>query len=123
MTDQEFFMQKVGDKGEGHTIGQYRDAIYRITEVEEAQRFFRGSVAWIAEQRKTHPEATSPPGMSDEQIARDNIGYLLGYLCGEEHTRKAKFWADACGAVHPIFGTKVPTPEEAFAAGQEWAKR
>jgi len=84
MTDLEFFMHRVRDTGRGHNIGELRKAIYRIASTDDAQQFFRG-----------------------EEIARSNIGYLLGYLNGEERRRKAAFWVSACGVRHPIFGSQA----------------
>ena len=49
--------------------------------------------------------------------ADENIGYLSGYY-GPETMRRIQEWF---GVSHPIFGTSVPSPEEAFAAGQQAA--
>lgn len=45
--------------------------------------------------------------------ARDNIGYLRGYLSREEGQRLM----DIFKCPHPVFGWTFPTPDEAFQAG------
>lgn len=52
------------------------------------------------------------------EVALSNIGYGAGYYSGEMMAAVNEVF----GAVHPVFGTRAPTPETAFAAGQKWAK-
>lgn len=75
-------------------ISDFIDAVTGCNNKEEAQEF-----------------------MSQYQIespyAKDNIGYLAGYLPREQAT-KIFDWFEVC---HPIFGTSFPTAEEMFKAG------
>lgn len=50
--------------------------------------------------------------------ARENIGYIAGY-CDADTSRRIWDWF---GCAHPIFGTRIPTAEEAFEAGKQWAR-
>ena len=54
----------------------------------------------------------------EDKYADENIGYLTGY-CDPDTMTRIQSWF---GVAHPIFGTSTLTPEEAFNAGQEWAK-
>lgn len=45
--------------------------------------------------------------------AESNVGYLCGYFAPE----KCKQLMDWLEVAHPIFGTTIPTPEAALAAG------
>ena len=53
----------------------------------------------------------------ENEYADQNIGYLSGYY-GMDDMQRIQEWF---GVAHPIFGTSVPSPEEAFAAGKEAA--
>ena len=55
-----------------------------------------------------------------QRMASKNVGYILGYYRDETIRR----WFDALPTVyHPIFGRTIGiTPEEAFKAGQDFAK-
>lgn len=46
-----------------------------------------------------------------------NLGYYAGYYGPEEREAVQRVF----GALHPVFGSATPTPDEAFAAGQRWA--
>jgi hypothetical protein len=54
--------------------------------------------------------------------AAANVGYLAGYQSSE---RARRIW-DWFQCAHPVFGTYIPTPEEAFEAGrkigEEWRR-
>jgi len=54
----------------------------------------------------------------ENEYADQNIGYLSGYY-GRDDMRRIQEWF---GVSHPIFGTSVPSPEDAFAAGEQMAK-
>lgn len=56
---------------------------------------------------------------ADCEHADINIGYLSGYY-GPTEMARIQDWF---GVVHPIFGKKTPTPEEAFAAGERMARQ
>jgi hypothetical protein len=83
----------------GPTIGHLMDAILAVESREEAQRF-------MAAYRAENPHALS------------NVGYLAGY-CDTETAKRIWDWFECA---HPIFGTHVPSPKEAFAAGQKLAR-
>jgi hypothetical protein len=61
----------------------------------------------------------------EREVARSNIGYILGYYSDET----MKLWyANLPDVVHPVFGAgfgrgKEVTPEEAFAKGMEMGKK
>lgn len=54
---------------------------------------------------------------AENPYADENIGYLSGYY-GTDDMRRIQEWF---GAAHPIFGSAVPTPKEAFEAGRQLA--
>jgi len=54
----------------------------------------------------------------ENEYADQNIGYLSGYY-GSENMHRIQKWFEV---VHPIFGTNVPSPEEALAAGKRLAQ-
>lgn len=59
----------------------------------------------------------SDKGATVEKV-KSNIGYLAGY-----HSREtAQSIFDIFDCAHPIFGTRAPTPEEAFKKGMELGK-
>lgn len=76
------------------SMGDLIDAVTGCINREEAQEF-------MAQYRAESP------------YARENIGYLAGYLSREQATRVFD-WFEVS---HPVFGTSFPTAEEAFAAG------
>lgn len=76
------------------TTGDLIDAVVACQSREEAQEFMRAY------------RAISP-------YARENIGYMAGYLSREQATRVFE-WFEVS---HPVFGTTFPTAEEAFKAG------
>ena len=55
---------------------------------------------------------------AETEHADANIGYLSGYY-GSDDMRRIQQWF---GCAHPIFGTVVPTMEEAFEAGKKMAQ-
>jgi len=77
------------------TIGKLLDAVAAIKTREDAQRF-------MAAYRTETPHAAT------------NVGYLAGYH-DSETARRIWDWFECA---HPVFGTYIPTPEEAFEAGQ-----
>lgn len=74
-----------------------------------------GDVLDAVEKCVTREEAQEFMGMyrADTPHADDNIGYGAGYFDAKTSKR---IW-DWFGVSHPVFGTTIPTPEEAFAAG------
>jgi hypothetical protein len=85
-----------------NTLGEVAGAVIACTTKEEAEEFIK---AWVA-------SGTS------EDVARKNVGYLSGYY--DRATQERIF--ELFSTEHPIFGTKQPTPEEAFAAGMTIGK-
>jgi hypothetical protein len=84
------------------TIGKLSDAIFGIIRDgtrEDAQRF-------MAAYRAETPHAAT------------NVGYLAGYY-DSETARKIWDWFECA---HPVFGTYVPTVEEALEAGGKLAE-
>lgn len=55
----------------------------------------------------------------ENEYADENIGYLSGYY-DSDNMRRIQEWF---GVAHPIFGSSVPSPEEAFAAGKEMGSK
>lgn len=82
----------------GSTIGEILDQVTAIRTRAGAREFM---AAYVAE----NPHA------------RENVGYLAGY-CDAETARRIWDWFECA---HPVFGTRVPSEEEAFRAGQELA--
>jgi hypothetical protein len=83
----------------GPTIGDLLDAVLAVETKDEAHRFMAA--------------------YRDENVhAAANIGYLAGY-CDTEIAQRIWDWFECA---HPIFGTHIPTPDEAFNAGQRLAK-
>jgi hypothetical protein len=80
------------------TIGELLDAVTAVGSREEAQRFM---AAYRAE----------------TEHADSNIGYIAGY-CDPGTARRIRDWF---GCAHPVFGTRIPSAEEAFAAGMRRA--
>ena len=58
-----------------------------------------------------------------EKICKSNLGYYAGYYDNETRARVEKLFL----CEHPIFGSikenGAPTPEEAFNAGKNYAKK
>lgn len=116
MIDRDFFLECVGrvagKSKDQFTIGEFCNAVLRITESGKARRFYNGYVQWLRgrKDREASPEIT----------AQVNIGWCFGEGMPVEQQR---MWNDAVGAEHPVFGTalasdKRPSIEEIFAAGQ-----
>ena len=89
---------------------KYRSAM-KITDPKEAKEYFEACVQHTMLFGKSREEA--------EKTERDNIGYFAGYYDSETAKRVNLLF----GAVHPIFGSVEPTPEEAFKAGQKLAEK
>jgi hypothetical protein len=51
--------------------------------------------------------------VDEPEIVSSNIGYITGYYDVPEMKRIQEIFL----VVHPVFGSAVPTPEQAFAAG------
>ena len=93
-------------KDGGHTIGALIGAVLQITTEADAQEFYHG---YLAHQRQFKIANHTP-----EQVVRMNIGWCFGEGMPPD---QIAMWSRVCGASHPVFGTTLPTPEAAFAAG------
>lgn len=98
------------------TLGTKYGPAMAITDQDEADAYFEECVEHcIAHGGKTREEA--------EAIERSNLGYYAGYHDTETRVRVERLFKCA----HPVFGAVaekgVPTPEEAFQMGLEWAAK
>lgn len=100
---------------ERHMIGDLCAAVFSIDRAPDALRFYHGYIAWM----RDLPAAELPAQYTPEQVARVNIGWLFGE--GMDGDRIA-MWHTITGAAHPVFGTTLPTPDEALAAGMAAAR-
>lgn len=107
MTDKEFFMKQCNDNGDGHTIGQFINAVFQISNEHDAARFYRGHVEWL--------NGREDLNQSPETVAKANIGWCYGEGMAAE---RQEMWSRTTGAAHPVFGRSIPTPEEAFEIGR-----
>lgn len=103
-----------GPMPEGITMGDKYGPAMEITDPAEARKYFKMCVdhTRIAFE-KTREEA--------EVIERSNLGYYAGYYDHATRLRVEKLFECA----HPVFGKaaeRVPTAEEALAAGISMAK-
>jgi len=89
------------------TMGEVSETVAEIAKAGDkklAEEFINAFVA-------------SDKGATVEKV-KSNIGYLAGY-----HSREtAQLIFDVFDCAHPIFGTRAPTPEEAFKKGMELGK-
>lgn len=88
-----------------------------IEEVISLVNLGEKSLAWeFIDDYGTYIERTNPgEDLDGRAIAVQNIGYLAGYYDEETRLRIYAFFETQ----HPIFGLKIPTPEEAFEEGQK----
>lgn len=93
-----------------HTIGALVSAVMAIEEDEDARRFFEGYFLWQTE----HGRDGDDPG----EVVRSNIGWCFGEGMARA---QVEMWQRVCGAAHPIFGSAIPTAEEAVEAGKRAA--
>lgn len=94
------------------TIGEKYEPAMKITDEAEAKEYFERCVEHTMRFPKIKDREEA------EKIERSNLGYYAGYYSPEVGKRVNRLF----GAVHPIFGTKTPTPEEAFEAGRKMAE-
>lgn len=98
-------------EGTGISIGELVSAILDIDNIEDAVAFYEGYLE--------HMKGRSISGQTPESAARLNIGWCFGE--GMDPTR-IEMWVKACGASHPVFGTKAPSLKEAFFMGRKAGK-
>lgn len=102
------------------TFGECLQPAMQITEQEDATQYLEKYVAYI---QKKLDEEPRDDDMTAEAIAKANLGYFAGYYDNEVRARVEKLFL--CS--HPIFGkieeTGPITPEAAFTAGMNYAKK
>jgi len=91
----------------GHNIGDFIRAVLKINDEDTARQFYEGEVDYLNNQPDLSP-------IGAEAVARANIGFCFGEGMNPE---QIKMWNQVCEASHPWFGTKLPSPEEAFEVG------
>lgn len=92
------------------TIGdKYRPAM-EITDQAEADAYFERCVEHCMRHGRTREEA--------ESVERQNLGYFAGYYGRETMERVNRLYRTA----HPVFGTTIPTAEQAFNMGKAFAE-
>lgn len=92
------------------TIGDKYGPAMKITDPEEARRYFQICVDHSMRHGNSRSEA--------ESIERQNLGYYAGYYDTATRERVERLFHCA----HPIFGKAVdgvPTADEAFRMGQQ----
>jgi hypothetical protein len=95
-----------------HTISDFIGAVLDIAAEADARKFYNGYLEAARHDSGIEGEAA-------EKLARSNIGWCFGEGMSPE---RIEMWSRVCGAAHPVFGTKTPSPEEAFAAGLKLGK-
>lgn len=94
------------------TIGEAYSPAMEMTDASDALMYREALMERLA---RFHPEMT--PAQIESAIM-SNLGYYAGYYSYETRQRVQALF----GAVHPIFGSTQPTPEEAFKAGYDMGK-
>lgn len=98
------------------TIGELYDAVFAIHDEVSARVFYDDYVTWA----KEFAQARYRSQEGAETLVRSNIGWIFGEGMPKSDIN---MWIKVCGASHPIFGTALPTPDEAFEAGLKYAER
>ncbi len=95
-----------------YTIGEvYRPAM-EITDQQEADEFFKALVDYhVKRYGQSIEEAT--------EIQKANLGYFAGYYDRETMMRVQRLFS----CQHPIFGSVIPSVEEAFEMGKKFVKK
>ncbi|KKL19293.1 hypothetical protein LCGC14_2466930, partial [marine sediment metagenome] len=78
----------------------------------DAKKFYQGYLGFLEQFPETKGDK--------ERVARSNIGWCFGEGMTPD---KIKMWSTVCEASHPVFGTTVPTSEEALEAGIKHGKK
>ena len=94
------------------TIGEcYGPAGELVKTRKEAQAYMEALVGHsIRVHGQTEKEA--------RRLQRSNIGYYSGYYSAATMVRAQRLFS----AVHPIFGSAIPSPQEAYDAGKKLAR-
>ena len=96
------------------TIGEKYDPAMKITDPEEAKRYFELAVEHTMSRGRSRKEAI--------EIEKSNLGYYAGYCSNETRLRVEKLFC----CQHPVFGAAsqgIPTPKEAFEMGVELGQK
>ena len=116
-------MTKFNQKGsETPTLGELLEPAMKITSKKDAEQYLNEYVLFIEKDliAKGKEEDAKEKAL---MMAKDNIGYFAGYY-SEDVRRRIE---DLFECKHPIFGSikenGIPTAKEAFALGEEWAKK
>ncbi len=96
------------DEGD-FTMGALVSAIMEIDDEAEAKLFYDGYVVY-----QTNYPGTTLGDYPAEKVVKSNIGWCFGEGMKPE---LRDMWVRLCGASHPVFGTTVPSPQEALEAG------
>ena len=83
-------------------------AIEEIKDPEQMKQFFQQYVAWLKEASQENPE----------DVAKQNIGYIVAYYDKETADRWMKVLLDVS---HPVFGRDIPftDSQSAYEKGRE----
>ena len=99
--------------GEGvHTIGELVDAVLSVSSPKDATEFYEGYLEYLQVLGKSRGRA--------EEIAKSNIGWCFGEGMAPD---RVEMWVETCQAYHPIFGSTIPTAEEAYKTGTSCLRR
>lgn len=91
------------------TYGECLEPAMNITDEADAKQYFE---AYLAFQQKNMQEADGKH--TAEEICKINLGYFAGYYDNETQKRVDILF----NTQHPIFGSAIPTPAEAFECGK-----
>ena len=92
--------------------------IWRGKELETIADLSNAIVAIVKEGAREDSQEFMRLYRQETLHAASNVGYIAGYY-GSDTARKIWDWFECA---HPIFGTYIPDPEEAFEAGQRLAE-
>lgn len=97
---------------ENVTTSEMYGPAMEITDEQEAEQYLQDCIDHMVEHHgQTEEEA--------RRIQLINIGYYAGYYDSETMSRVNRLFKTQ----HPVFGSAVPTPEEALRAGQKMAMK
>ena len=92
-------------------------AILRVKTTDVAKRFYTGFIVWLGKMQEREKVKSQ---MTAEAVAKDNIGWCYGEGMSPDQIR---MWVEVCGAHHPVFGTKIPSAEEAYKLGLKYVEK
>jgi len=99
-------------KLKGKTFGETLGPAMEMTDESEARDYYLQLV--------DHYQELNPDWDRDEceRVVKENLGYYAGHYNRETQVRVNRLFE----TMHPVFGNKQPTAEEAFRAGQDLCK-